>query len=57
MTKRKKWWTLKWNNGEIDIDADNQLHLYKTKKDAEVAAQFFDGQIPEPIKIKIEFEK
>jgi len=52
------WWTL-WHHGDgLDIDADNLLHLYATKKEAMRAASDFspdsEGRLPVPMKIRIE---
>jgi len=52
------WWTLQWPNGEIDIDADDCLHLYRTKKRASQEVYDFDeNSPPRPVKIRLVVEE
>lgn len=51
------WWTLWHSSRQLDIDADQMLHLYRTKDEAERAALGFGpnakGGYPKAIKIRI----
>ncbi len=52
-------WTLLHPNGQLDIDGDNCLHLYDTKKRAQKEATCFDKLegIPKPIRITLMYER
>ena len=52
MSKRKTWWVLQHPGGGLDIDADHQLHLHKTKKEALDMCGWFDKP-PKPVKVTL----
>ena len=54
---KKLWWTLQWPNGEIDLDADNGLHVYVSKEIAEGYSYNFEDPRPVPVQIEIVIKK
>jgi hypothetical protein len=52
-SKRTEWWTLQWPNGDIAIDYDRQLQLYRSEKEAEIGAGDYAEPLPKPVRVRL----
>jgi len=53
----KTWWTLQFEDGNIDLDCEYNLHLYPTKNMAIEHSYDYQNEpndpLPKPVKIEI----
>jgi hypothetical protein len=53
-TKRRNWWTLLFPGGVLDIDYDDELHLYESRAHAEMEVRGGSlDAVPVQIELKI----